>query len=94
MSVGADPSVELEKERQDLLDELANESGPQWEDQYRPGSLGCHEFLDRTCLLADQVEKSILAHPSCALNPQWYALAARAVDSLRELYQRIGSEHL
>jgi hypothetical protein len=90
----ADRSSEIGRERQDLFDELAAEHGPEWEAQYRPGSFGCHELLDRTCLLADQLEKSILSHPSCIQNAEWYALAARAVDALRELYQRVGAEHL
>jgi hypothetical protein len=94
MSVVADSSLELEKERQELIDELAGEHGPEWGAQYGPGSFGCHELLDRTNLLADQLEKSILSHPSCIQNAQWYALAARAMESLRELYQRVGAEHL
>jgi hypothetical protein len=94
MSNTADPSSELEKERQKLIDELAGEHGPEWGAQYGLGSFGCHELLDRTNLLADQLEKSVLSHPSCVANAEWYALAARAVDALRELYQRVGAEHL
>ena len=94
MSVGADSSVGLEKDRQKFIDALTGDHGPEWEAQYRPGSFGCHELLDRTCLLADQLEKSILSHPSCIQNAEWYALATSAVDSLRELYQRVGAEHL
>jgi len=94
MNVGADPSIEVEKERQHPTDELTAEHGSEWEAQYRPGSFGCHELLDRTSLLTDQLERSILAHPSCIRNAEWYALAARAVESLHELYQRVGAEHL
>jgi hypothetical protein len=94
MSVDVAPSVETENERQKLIDEMAAENGPEWEAQYQPGSLGCHELLDRTCLLADQIETTILSHPSCLRNPEWYALASRAVENLRELYQRVGAEHL
>jgi hypothetical protein len=94
MSVGAGSSIEFEKERQNLIDELAEAHGPDWEAEYRPGSFGCHELLDRTSLLAELLEKSILSHPSCARNAEWYALAARAVESLRELYQRVGAEHV
>ena len=94
MDLGADRAREIEKDRQGQLDELAAEQGPEWEARYRPGSFGCHELLDRTSLLADQLEKSILSHPSCIQNAEWYALAARAVDALRELYQRVGAEHI
>ena len=94
MSAGADSSLGLEKERQKPIEELAREDGSGREAQYRPGSFGCHELLDRTSLLADLLEDSILSHPSCLQNAEWYALAARAVETLRELYQRIGAEHL
>jgi hypothetical protein len=94
MSDGADPSSEIERDRQDRIDELTAGQGPEWDVRYRPGSFGCHELLDRTCLLAEQLEESILSHPACIQNAEWYALAARAVDALRELYQRVGAEHL
>ncbi len=94
MSAGADSSFELERERQKLIDELAGEHGPDWGAQYGPGSFGCHELLDRASLLTDQLEKSILSHPPCLQNAEWSALASRAVESLRELYQRVGAEHL
>jgi hypothetical protein len=94
MSVDIDPSVEIENQRQKLIDEITAESGSEWESQYQPGSFGCHELLDRTCLLAEQVEKTILSHPSCIRNPEWYALASKAVENLRELYQRVGADHL
>ena len=94
MTVDADPPIGVENERRKRIDELTAEQGADWEVRYQPGSFGCHELLDRTCLLADQLENTILAHPSCIRDPQWYALAARAVEDLRELYQRVGSEHL
>jgi hypothetical protein len=81
-------------ERQKRIDELTAEHGPTWDEAYRPGSFGCHELMDRTSLLAEQLEKSILSHPSCVRNAEWYALAARAVESLHELYQRVGAEHI
>ena len=51
MGVATDPSIEIEKDRQNLIDELTAEHGPDWAAQYRPGSFGCHELLDRTSLL-------------------------------------------
>jgi hypothetical protein len=94
MSVGFDPSLGIEKERRKLIGEMTVERGPEWEAQYRPGTFGCHELLDRTSLLADQLEKTVLTHPSCFRDPEWYALAAQAVENLRELYQRVGADHL
>jgi hypothetical protein len=94
MSFGLDPTHEVEEERRRLVDELTAEHGPEWEAQYQPGTFGCHELLDRTSLLADQLEKSVLTHPACIRDPEWYALASRAAESLRELYQRVGSEHV
>jgi hypothetical protein len=94
MSIGSDPSVEVEKERTNLIEEFTADRGTRGEDRYRPGTFGCHELLDRTGLLADQIEKNVLSHPSCFQNPEWYALASRAVEVLRDLYQRVGAEHI
>lgn len=73
---------------------MAAEHGANWHDQYRPGSFGCHELLDRTNLIADALEQFVLQHPACVQNPEWFALADRATSALRALYQRIGREHL
>ena len=88
-----DPS-EIEADRERLAKELAVEHGPGWAEQYRPGSVGCHELLDRAALLTDLLERHVLEHPACIANPEWYALAEQAAAALRELYQRIGAEHL
>jgi hypothetical protein len=40
------------------------------------------------------VEQYVLTHQSCALKPEWYALAEQAATCLRDLYQRVGAEHL
>jgi len=94
MSAGVELSGEIEKQRVKQVEDLTAEYGPQWEERYGPGSFGCHELLDRTCLLADQLESAVLSHPACIRNPEWYALASKAVDSLRELYQLVGAEHV
>jgi hypothetical protein len=86
--------VETEEERQRLAEELTTENGPAWREEYRPGSFGCHELLDRTSLGVDWIERFILSHPACVQNAEWYALAEQAAAALRELYQRIGAEHL
>jgi hypothetical protein len=83
-----------EQERQQLIDELIADYGPDWAEQYKPGSFGCHELLDRTALVADNVERYVLTHPSCVQNRDWFVLAEQAVAALQELYQRIGQEHL
>jgi hypothetical protein len=87
-------AIRLEQDRLDLLAQLGDEDGPDWEEQYRPGTMGCHELLDRTANLADAVEDLVQTHPSCIRNPEWFRLAALAVNALNELYQRIGDEHL
>lgn len=89
-----DNSSATEQERQQRLSELVAEQGPGWLDQYKAGSFGCHELLDRMSLLAAMVDEYVLEHPSCLQNPEWYALAEQAVSALNELYQRVGREHL
>ena len=92
MNETAEPVAQ--QEWQEHLAEVAAEQEPGWEVRYAPGSFGCHELLDRVNLLGDLLEGQVLEHPSCALHPEWYHLAARAAEALRELYQRIGAEHL
>lgn len=85
---------DVEQDRLRRLAELDAEEGPSWADQFKPGSFGCHELLDRTAMLADLVEERLLSHPACATDRDWYALADRAVSALRELYQRVGEKHI
>jgi hypothetical protein len=94
MNVKTAAALATEQERQQRLAELSAEHDPTWLEQYKPGSFGCHELLDRASLLGDTVEQCLLDHPACVQNRDWYALAERAVDALRALYQRIGAEHL
>lgn len=63
------------------------------EEEYRPGSFGCHELLDRSAMIAGLVEEQIQNHPACVANAEWYGLAERAAAALRELYQRVGAAH-
>jgi hypothetical protein len=90
MSATLDTSV-LERERQQLLKTLLAEEGREYLEGFRPGTFGCHELLDRASLLGDAVEENILNHPACVQNPEWYALAERALAALRELYQEVGA---
>jgi hypothetical protein len=86
--------AEVERDRQRQVSEMAGESGPGWADEYRAGSAGCHELLDRTALLADMLERYLVSHPACVANPAWYLLAEQAAAALHELYQQIGAAHL
>ncbi len=94
MGATAASSIESEQERRRRLEALASEQGPGWEGASQPGTFGCHELLDRTALIADMVERSLLEHPSCLQNEEWFALAERAASALHELYQKIGGVHL
>ena len=94
MSIDTDSTELIESHRQERLRELESEEGKADLEQFLPGTFGCHELLDRTILLAEQVERTILSHPACIQNRQWYELASEASAALNELYQRIGSEHL
>ena len=94
MSVPSLNDREVEQDRQKQIHELAAESGAGWAECYRPGSAGCHELLDRTALLADMLERHVVAHPACVASPEWYRLAQQAAAALHELYQQVGAEHL
>ncbi len=94
MSLHTESSRDLENQRQQGVQEYESQTAPAALEDFRPGTFGCHELLDRTSLLADQVECAILSHPSCLQNREWYQLASEASAALRELYQRIGSKHL
>jgi hypothetical protein len=94
MNIPVPKLPDTEQERKQRLDELVAERGPDWLEQYKPGSFGCHELLDRTSTAGDFVEEIVLSHPACVQDAEWYALAEQAVTALRELYQRIGAKHL
>jgi hypothetical protein len=94
MSTDALKLEEVEQDRQQILNEAAEDNAPNWSDQFQPGSFGCHELLDRTALVSDLLQRYVLTHPACAINPNWYALADQAATALCELYQQIGAAHL
>lgn len=87
-------AAEIENERKRQAASLAADDGEGWEKEYRPGSFGCHELLDRTAMLAGLVEEQIQSHPACVANAEWFQLAERAASALRELYQRVGAAHV
>jgi hypothetical protein len=45
-------------------------------------------------MLGDLVEQQIQTHPACVANAEWFLLADHAATALRDLYQKIGEEHL
>ena len=94
MSLGKLSPGEVERDRLRRADELTADSGERWADEYLPGTVGCHELLDRTALLSDLLERHILDHPACVANAAWYRLAEQAAAALCELYQQVGAEHL
>ncbi len=94
MPTHANQAHDVEQERQEALDELVAEHGREYLDQFKPGSFGCHELLDRASQLARTVEEQVQNHPACLQNPKWYKLAERAVAALNDLYQRVGAEHM
>jgi hypothetical protein len=87
-------TAELDELRREHIEELNEESEGDWAADNAPGSIGCHELLDRTSMLADSVERFVVSHPACVRDPEWFSLAQQAANSLQELYQRIGAEHL
>jgi hypothetical protein len=84
--------VELEQDRQQRIEQMDAEQGTGWREQFRPGTFGSHELLDRTALLAANVEEFLLSHPACIQNKAWFTLAGQAVAVLQELYQQVGRE--
>jgi len=83
---------EIEAARQEYLEQFKADG--ESDAQFKPGSFGCHELLDRTSLLSSNVEQFILAHPACVHNKEWFALAYQAVNHLNELYQKVGAQHM
>jgi len=94
MSAQAPKPTDTEQDRQQRLDELREDYGLDWVGQYKPGSFGCHELLDRVAMAVDLAERQLLSHPSCVQNAEWYALAEQAFSALHNLYQKIEDAHL
>lgn len=64
------------------------------DNNYSPGSFGCHELLHITSVLSSMLEAEIIGHPACRANPEWTALAEEVARGLADLYQSIGANHL
>lgn len=92
-----DTTEDIEALRLQRLAECASERATTAEGlaaQFCPGSLGCHEALHGASILMEMVDRELCDHPAVLANPDWYALAHRAMENLFRLYQSIGSVHL
>lgn len=72
---------------------MAGTIGPDDAGRFAPGTHGCHEALHMASVLAELVETQLAEHPAVRQNPDWQALADRAVEALADLYQAIGTLH-
>lgn len=61
---------------------------------FEPGSFGCHEAMDRAMLCYEFVAERLCSHPAIEGKPEWLALADAARQTLFDLYQAIGQEHM
>ena len=86
-----DREFELEFQRQNRLDEAACDADGAIADGYRPGTVGCHELLDRLLITTRFLDDSLLYHPALLLVPEWFAVASQSVDLLNGLYQQVGA---
>jgi hypothetical protein len=83
---------EIETER--LSDvQWAADGGTRFED-FMPGTFGCHEAMHMASVLVDMVGNQLLEHPAILQNADWYRAASQARQTLFQLYQAIGAEHL
>jgi hypothetical protein len=63
-------------------------------DDFKPGTMGCHEALHVTSLIENLLTQELVQHAAIALNPEWMVLALTAQEALQRLYQEIGAKHL
>lgn len=63
-------------------------------DGYKPGTWGCHEALHMTSFLENAIREELCQHPAIQSNEEWRACAEIAANTLFQLYQAIGKEHL
>lgn len=64
------------------------------DDNFAPGSFGCHEALHMACFLAEAVDEQLCEHPAVSANQEWFQLAVKAKQALSDLYNQIGKAHL
>jgi hypothetical protein len=63
-------------------------------DEFKPGTMGCHEAMHMAGFLKNAVMEQLVCHPAIERDPIWYATAQEAFNALADLYQAIGSVHL
>ena len=83
---------DLEAQRLHQTQELVQKHGSSHEElkeRYRSG-YGIHEVMDRSFLLAENIEAYLMEHPGVALDPKMYQLAVLANALLNQLYQEAG----
>ena len=59
-----------------------------WLERLKAGTFGCHELLDRTSWISNLLGESVLSHPACVSNPEWFALAESALTAMTDLYRK------
>ena len=57
------------------------------DERFAIGGFGHHEATDRSMLIAELVDERLLEHPTIAMIPDAFRLAALASEILHELYQ-------
>ncbi|HYT43799.1 MAG TPA: hypothetical protein VEP90_15780 [Methylomirabilota bacterium] len=62
-------------------------------EQFKPGSLGCHEVFHVSCILTTWIDHELCQHPAIQANPKWLKMAQTAEQILADLYQDIGQKH-
>jgi len=67
MVVVKDNAIEIE--RQEELKDFLQEQEQQVLEQFKPGTFGCHELLDRTAMVSDSLERFIVSPWSVLLFP-------------------------
>ena len=63
------------------------------DDNFKPGSFGCHEAMHMASFFADAVDTQLVEHPAVMQKQEWAQLAIKARQALSDLYNRIAASH-
>ena len=85
-----DPRSRRERE----IERTDSESGTYWRSADEPGSYGCHERLGRVAPVATNLDGWVVTRPACLQDDARSVAAASALDTLWDLYHKIGDAHL
>jgi hypothetical protein len=90
--------IEYEKERREELQERRKEwhgknGTPTVEQQFGPGTMGCHEAFHVSNMIVEMIQKELIEHSAVLIDPEWYALVQEAQDSLYQAYLHAGRLH-